>query len=113
MLDEDDGQDGPAATPLLPEPLDNCDVEPLLLPWPAGRVGTAPVLFTPIKTPGENRGKKVLESKENVVKVFFFTGRRERGDEGYRKEENLQVNNRIVSQVRRTFFFISGSYLAR
>ena len=55
MLDEDDGQDGPAATPLLPEPLDNCDVEPLLLPWPAGRVGTAPVLFTPIKTPGENR----------------------------------------------------------
>ena len=75
MLDEDDGQDGPAATPLLPEPLDNCDVEPLLLPWPAGRVGTAPVLFTPIKTPGDN--------------------------------------NRIVSQVRRTFFFISGSYLAR
>ena len=48
----------------------------------------------------------MLESKENVVKVFFFTGRRERGDEGYRKEENLQVNNRIVSQVRRTFFFL-------
>lgn len=79
MLDEDDGQDGPAATPLLPEPLDNCDVEPLLLPWPAGRVGTAPVLFTPIKTPGENRGKKVLESKENVVKVFFFLPDGERG----------------------------------
>lgn len=36
----------PLLPPLLPEPnpLDNCDVEPLLPPWPAGKVGTAPVL---------------------------------------------------------------------
>lgn len=58
-LDEDDEHDELAVpTPLLlllppllpePNPLDNCDVEPLLLPWAAGRVGTAPVLFSPIK----------------------------------------------------------------
>lgn len=56
-LDEEDEHDELLPpTPLLllplpdePNPLDNCEVDPLLLlhPWLAGRVGTAPVLFTP------------------------------------------------------------------
>ena len=58
-LDEEDEHDELVPpTPLLllplplpdePNPLDNCDVDPLLLlhPWLAGKVGTAPVLFPP------------------------------------------------------------------
>lgn len=35
----------PMPLPVEPNPLDNCDADPLLVvhPWPAGKVGTAPV----------------------------------------------------------------------
>ncbi len=75
-LDEDDEHDELAVpTPLLlllppllpePNPLDNCDVEPLLLPWAAGRVGTAPVLFSPIKyTQAHSRCNEEIVKKKN------------------------------------------------